>query len=1157
MSTASRQNSLLVNSDWTRIYQTFKNADFTSYDFETLRKSMIDYLRLYYPEDFNDFIESSEYIALIDVIAFLGQSLAFRGDLNARENFLDTAERRDSILKLARLISYNPKRNIGAAGFLKINSISTTELLTDSNGLTITNTPISWNDSTNPNWQEQFSIVMNAALISSQTVGKSGNSQTINGIRNDEYSINLTTGQSPTFPFSASVQNTTMNFEAVSATSVGQPYIYEVEPRPANKFNLLYRNDNQGNGSNNTGFFLYFKQGSLASTDFNILDAIPNRVLSAGFSGINNTDVWLYDLTTQLLENNLWTSVPAVAGINVIYNHLSARNLYQVNSTPGDQIDLVFGDGSFANIPQGNFRLYYRQSNGLTYKITPDEIQNVSVSINYVSRDGNVETLTVRASLNYTVTNATAAETIDDIRQKAPQQYYSQGRMITGEDYNIVPYTSFSDVLKVKALNRTSSGVSRYIDVSDTSGKYSSTNVFGQDGYLYTNEVLSTLNFTFQTSSNVQQLLQDNLTTILNSKEMQHFYYANVPRAELLDIQWNASTTSTNNVTGYFYTQLPGGQQLIQIGTATSSNSRNIVSGSLVQFAATADPINHPAYFNAQNVITSGHPKFAGDRQYIYSTVMQIIGDGTNGGAGNFTTGLGPVTLSTNVPTGSFAMQVIPAFMNSIPTAMQSAITSKILAYNNFALRYDLATLSWKIVLSADISNSSFSYANAGNTTGTNADASWYIKFIYTPGIGYTISWRSLYYVFGSQLETTFYFDNKVKVYDSSTGTTIQDVINVLKVNSPPEVPTPTTLSLGLDYNWVIYSNIVDVDGYENQHNVLVTFTDSNSDGVPDNPDVFNSIIGNTVDISNYPIPSALMFFQQNTSYGGFIDYTPIPQSTIVTTYRTAAEITAALKLYANGQVFFATSPADYSFYQLTVTNGSYAISKVYNYVAQFGRQDLYFQYRHNSPNYRRIDPSPNNLIDLYLLTNAYATDYTNWIRDTTGTITEPTPPTTDELSLSYGTLNKVKAISDTVIFNSAVFKPLFGNKASSALQATFKVVKNPAINVSDNDIKTGVISAINTYFASSNWDFGETFYFSELSAYLHSALAPNVSSIIIVPKTSTATFGSLYQINAEANEIMTSAATVDNVEIISAITAAQINASLVVSDSVVLGTIK
>jgi hypothetical protein len=97
---------------------------------------------------------------------------------------------------------------------------------------------------------------------------------------------------------------------------------------------------------------------------------------------------------------------------------------------------------------------------------------------------------------------------------------------------------------------------------------------------------------------------------------------------------------------------------------------------------------------------------------------------------------------------------------------------------------------------------------------------------------------------------------------------------------------------------------------------------------------------------------------------------------------------------------------------------------------------------------------------------------------------------------------------------------------------------------VSDNDIKTSVIAAINSYFDIANWDFGETFYFSELSAYLHSVLAPNIASITIVPVS--ATFGSLLQINAEYNEIIISAATVDNVQVISAITAAQINQTVI-----------
>ena len=69
MATNNRQNTLLANTVWQKIYRTFSQADFKSYDFDTIRRTLIDYLKLNYPESFNDFIESSEYVALIDMIA--------------------------------------------------------------------------------------------------------------------------------------------------------------------------------------------------------------------------------------------------------------------------------------------------------------------------------------------------------------------------------------------------------------------------------------------------------------------------------------------------------------------------------------------------------------------------------------------------------------------------------------------------------------------------------------------------------------------------------------------------------------------------------------------------------------------------------------------------------------------------------------------------------------------------------------------------------------------------------------------------------------------------------------------------------------------------------------------------------------------------------
>jgi len=1152
MSTSTRQSSLLVAEDWKKIYETFREADFTSYDFETLRKSMIDYLRLYYPEDFNDFIESSEYIALIDLIAFMGQSLAFRTDLNARENFLDTAERRDSILKLARLVNYSPKRSISSSGILKIESVSSTESLFDSNGTNLSNLPISWNDPTNANWQEQFTVILNAALTNSQTIGKPGNTQTINGISTEEYSVNINPKQLAVFPFSASINGSLMNFEAVSATSVNQPYVYEVPPSPAGKFNILYRNDNQGNGSNNTGFFMYFKQGTLKTVDFNLAEGTPNRILNIAYDSINNTDVWLYDVASSGAVKNKWSSVPAVAGINVIYNKSEERNLYQINTRENDQIDLVFGDGSFANVPQGTFRTYFRTSNGLSYKITPDEMQGISISFSYVTRHGTVETLTLRANLMYTVTNSAQRESIDEIRQKAPQQYYSQGRMITGEDYNIVPYTSFSDILKVKAVNRTSSGVSRYMNVSDTSGKYSSTNIFAQDGYLYEEQKIDKINFSFVSTANIQQIIQGDLSTILKSSELLQFYYANFTRFTSANSEWHRSTLTTNGSTGYFISnESISYGNILQLGYVTSNNTKYIRSGATVKFAAPSGKC-----FNAQNDLINTLPNNVlpvGSKKYLYAAVNQVIGDGTNGGAGNFANGTGPVTLSQKVPSGAIIAElgIIPVFKNNLSTDTITQIVSKVIARNNFALRYDLHSEDWKFVVEADINTTSpFSLTAEGNTTGQKKDSSWLVRFEYSNTIGYTIHYRTLNYVFESRLETNFYFDEKVKVYDSVSGKTIHDQIKVLTINTAPT--GSDQISLGIDYTWYIYKSIIESDGYRNQNKVLITFSDSNYDGLADNPDLFALIVA--PDPLNPTNTDKLVFFQLQVDNTNFTSLVPILRESVVMLYPTMNTIQANLTEYFSGQLFYAYE--ENKFYILTVSGASRTIVLTNNYAAKIGRENLYFQYRHNSPGYRRIDPTPINLIDVYVLTKAYEIDYAAWIKDTTNTIAEPVPPTTEELALSYNSLEKYKAISDTIIFNSAKFKPLFGDIAAPTLQATFKVVKNPALNISDNDIKSSVISAINTFFNIDNWDFGEPFYFSELSAYLHTALSPNVSSVIIVPTDPTALFGSLYQINAEANEIVTSAATVNNVEIINAITAANINASLAGTSNLLTGTV-
>ena len=50
------------------------------------------------------------------------------------------------------------------------------------------------------------------------------------------------------------------------------------------------------------------------------------------------------------------------------------RNIFNVVTKNDDAIDLVFGDGNFANMPLGSFRLYYRVSDNAKYAIQPADL---------------------------------------------------------------------------------------------------------------------------------------------------------------------------------------------------------------------------------------------------------------------------------------------------------------------------------------------------------------------------------------------------------------------------------------------------------------------------------------------------------------------------------------------------------------------------------------------------------------------------------------------------------------------------------------------------------------------------------------------------------------------------------------------------------------
>jgi hypothetical protein len=835
MSITTRQNNLFLSEDWRVIYQTFRNADFTSYDFENIRRVMINYLRINYPEDFNDYIESSEYLALIDLIAFLGQSIAFRIDVNARENFLELAERRESVLRLARLLSYNVKRNVCANGLLKIESISTSEDITDNSGRSLQNIQVSWNDNTNSNWFDQYTKIMNAAMIPELQFGIPQTYALVDGVYTEQYRLNSQINDIPVFPYSKTINGKNVGFEAVS-TAIKNNTIIEESPLFGRRIALVYRDDQVGYGSANTGWFIHFRQGSLQQREFTITTPTTNQIVDITDPNINNDDVWLYTLNQYNAESVLWSQVPSVVGNNIIYNSVdkTIRNIYSVQTATNDAISLVFGDGIFANLPRGTFRCYYRVSNGLSYTINPRDMQGIVISVPYLSAGGSVETLSMNVSLMSSVTNASTAETNQNVKINAPSTYYTQNRMITGEDYNLAPLGVSQNIAKVKSVNRTTSGISRNFDLIDPTGQYSTTSAFCTDGIIYREEIKHKFDFRFNSRSDIQSMIKNQIEPLIKLPLMRDFYYAKYEKKLFVDVTLALQTVpGYNGSSAYIINQKTAEVQ--SVGAYSTGTLRFLEPGAMIKLVPPSGK-----YFAANGTLVTKSSSTTSDRMWV--KVISITGDGRGfNGAGLLVNGLGPIVLSGVIPTGAIISQIIPKFLGYIPSVVQSVVLDLIFNHRNFGLRYSLDDRTWYIIQDRNLNLTNlWSNNNAGNNDGVKLDSSWLVAFE-TDGQKYTVTYRGLEYYFESILENRFFFDGTRNIYDITTGKLQKDKVSVLKFNSLPN--STTSNGLGQDYPWKIIGTTAESDGYISTKAVKITFFDANDDGIPDNPEAFDIIV--------------------------------------------------------------------------------------------------------------------------------------------------------------------------------------------------------------------------------------------------------------------------------------------------------------------------
>mgnify|MGYP003641504622 CR=1 FL=1 len=1362
MAVNSRQNNLFAAEDWAVAYQAYSQVDFQAYDFDTIRNAMVEYIKTNFPENFNDYTESSEFIAIIELLAYLGQSIAFRMDVNTRENFLETAERRDSVFKLARQLGYNPKRNIPASGLMKIVSVATSEPLTDSSGSSINDKTVSWNDSNNPDSYEQFLTILNSAFGNVNRFSKPVKTGTVGGIMTDRYDINTPISSTLAYSFSVKVNGINRSFEFVNVDFEDSGVFSEKHPDPTNNFSILHRNDGLGSLSKNTGFFMLFKQGILSSTTYDFTNPIENRQQDIGANNINEHDVYLSEIDNTGSVLSKWVKVPNTVGQTLMYN-TKAKNtplLYAVQNLGTGGIRLQFADGNFANVPMGSFVAHYRVSDNERFVLQPDDVRNVVIVIPYLTQDGKSYSLTVTLRLENAISNSLPAETLAGIKERAPQAYYAQDRMVTAQDYQVLPLAKSTNIKKLKVTNKTHAGHSRYIDITDPTSTFQTTTSIAEDGALYEEASNSSDSFIITTTNTTQDFINTKFPKIIKNLKLNDFIYSTfrtkikaVPAyADMFDISlfgisWNTLPRKSNGDHGYMSEIYTAG------GTETDVNNSN-----------TLFKILQPGY-----MLKFYNP--TDKTMYEWAKVISMDNNGVRNSASS--TANGPVKLNKKITNGWKCDELIVILRKTLFALEESQLKAAMASRRTFGVRFMPSDNRYYIIENNNLSAvTEFSAANTGSTSGSGIDASWILKFNYvnvdTLTYRYDIEIRGTQFVFESLEDVRFYNVNQNRIQDNATGLAKYDSIELPTLNIKPSfteafswvdtdsdldgdrwylsttgsyftsIPLisrnvkhydvqvsvtsnfglyqngvtgsfvlPTELELGTsatttdngnvvivadtgvvnslptitipfsnttfggnildgsgrikyrynnaDYTLattdtaglspagdtflllesntttqtgkikvnlntrhhyavdnttrnnrsdaiaikyvndnsrleapIVYSAIGNFsypDGYTDPKKVKVTPVNTASSDSPDNPIQFEQFVGtddiilfeNYEDFDGYtytrPVKAGILDLRKEYSVnfsadmayiaGASIgdasveprtgvtyatadyDYFLVRNKTVVNLFNNTNGLLSAgglhnKKVYAKdtGKVFI-------------LTKSSTDLSRVSNYessnhFARKGRSftqntksqrqnGVIFKWTHVADNSMRIDPSVSNVHEFFVLTATYWADMQAYIK-VPGT-SFPTAPTSSELENEFAILQDYKSASDQLVFKSGRFKLIFGTDATDELQAKFKVVRLPGTSLSDNEIKTKVVAAINRYFDIDNWDFGDTFYFTELSSYIHQQVGNAIGSIVIVPTKASGVFGDLFQVKADPDELFLSTAGIDEIDVVDKLT--------------------
>tara|TARA_R110000823_G_scaffold308901_1_gene432761 strand:- start:4823 stop:6817 length:1995 start_codon:yes stop_codon:yes gene_type:complete len=429
-----------------------KQVNYLNKDFSDFRDNLIEFAKVYFPNTYNDFNESSPGMMFIEMAAYVGDVLSYYIDSSFRESLLVYAEEKRNIYSIAQSFGYKPKVTSPSTSVLDV--FQTVPTL-------------------NGNPDLRYALTVNAGTAVTAT----SNGTTFRTLEDVNFNFSSSFSPRETSIFESEsgtvtkyllkkqvkVESGNITTEFFSFNSAEK--YSEIKLSNADVIEIVSCTDSDGNS--------WYEVDSLAR-DTIFEDAENNSLNSPEAVDDRDTAPYLLKLKkvsrrfTTFINENDETVIRFGAGISNNPDEEIVPNPDSVGSNlPGSpsQLTKAFDPSNFLitktfGLAPSNTTLTFKYAfgGGIDDNVVSEDITNIA-NISYQIQDNLLDSgavQTTKDSVAFTNINpargGSSGQTVREVRESALAYYQSQQRAVTKEDYIIRAYSlpaKYGNIAKV------------------------------------------------------------------------------------------------------------------------------------------------------------------------------------------------------------------------------------------------------------------------------------------------------------------------------------------------------------------------------------------------------------------------------------------------------------------------------------------------------------------------------------------------------------------------------------------------------------------------------------------------------------------------------------------------------------------------------------